>query len=137
MSTRFPSSIPLTATDSDETELDQNRRQSGRLQCPYLECYRGRQKLGEVVDLSSSGIRVFRKGWLPFRVDSEFRLRLRWHEDSVEVVGRVVRIKKLGWRKHDIGITFVEPSHEAREAITQLARGARYQLKFITERDVA
>jgi hypothetical protein len=52
-------------------------------------------------------------------------------------VGRLVRIERIGWRKHDLGIAFVNLSQEASDAITSLARGARFQLKFMTDRDVA
>lgn len=117
--------------------LGNERRARGRLQCPYLECMAGKKLIGDVVDLSATGVRVFRRGGLKWRIGETINLTLRWHSDEIQVLARVLRANRLGFRRHDIGLEFVEVSPEAQEAIADLARGARFTLQFMTHRDVA
>jgi len=117
--------------------LGNEKRASGRLQCPYLECMAGKKLFGDVVDLSATGVRIFRRGGLKWRIGETINLTLRWHSDEIQVSARVLRTKRLGFRRHDIGLEFVEVSPETKEAIADLARGARFTLQFMTHRDVA
>jgi len=125
-----PASAPI--------EMKRNeKRACGRLQCPYLDCYYGKKIFGEVVDLSASGIRVFRNGSMKWKVGDRIPLVLRWKEDAVEVTAEVLRVRRLGFRRFDVGLSFVEISGEVQEAIVKLSRGARFGLQFMTHRDVA
>ena len=125
-----PSSAPI--------EMKRNeKRACGRLQCPYLDCYCGKKIFGEVVDLSASGIRVFRNGGMKWKVGDQIPLLLKWNEDTVELSAEVLRVRRLGFRRFDVGLSFVEVSEEVQEAIVKLSRGARFGLQFMTHRDVA
>lgn len=127
------SEIPPAPIDISRNE----KRGCGRLHCPYLDCCLGKKVFGDVVDLSATGIRVFRNGGMKWKVGDTITLTLKWHEDSVDVKAKVLRVRRLGFRRHDIGLLFEEVSEEVREAIAKLSRGARFTLQFMTHRDVA
>ncbi len=128
---------PVNEPTSSDDDGIAEKRHAGRLQCPYLDCFMGSKRFGEVVDLSAQGIRLFRKGGFKWRVGQSISITLRWHEDQVAVTARILRARKVGFRRHDVGLQFVDPSLEVQAAITSLARGARYTLQFMGDRDVA
>jgi c-di-GMP-binding flagellar brake protein YcgR len=62
---------------------------------------------GEVMDISDSGLGIFRKGKVNCQIGDEINVVLR-HEDMViEASARVVRIDKVGMFRHEIGMEFV------------------------------
>ncbi len=134
----------ITTSSSDSASLGgecrhfgDEKRNFGRLQCPYLDCFVDEKLLGDVVDLSASGVRVFRRGRLKWRIGDEFKMMLKWREDRIEVSARILRVQKLGFRRYDLGIEFVDLALDAQTAIAELSRGARFALQFMTHRDVA
>lgn len=72
---------------------------------------------GEVMDVSDSGIGVFRKGKLNCQVGDEVKLYLSHDATEIELNARVVRISKVGLFRHEIGFEFVGVSEET---LTQL-----------------
>ncbi len=134
--------ITTSAADDDfgggaSQHFGDEKRNFGRLQCPYLDCFVDEKLLGDVVDLSASGVRVFRRGRLKWRIGDAVKMTLKWREDEVEVTARILRVQKLGFRRYDLGIEFVDLALDAQSAIAELSRGARFALQFMTHRDVA
>lgn len=80
--------------------------------------------LGEVLDLSTSGARVFLKGVCFVELNEEFDLLLECPGMRFTVPVRVVWIKSVGVRRHNIGLSFIEPSEQVRNAIASLNTGS-------------
>lgn len=107
-----------TASEARESE----RRRHGRLKTEGTE-----SSLGQVMDISGSGMRIVRKGSLPVKIGESFRIDLKIVcEDNGETIlpvdVTVRRIQKLGRRKFDIGVEFLNLTDENRSRLTRLAR---------------
>jgi len=63
---------------------------------------------GEVVDLSDSGIGVFRKGRVDLSVGDTVTLHLSHEQAEVRLEAEVVRIDPVGLFRHEIGFRFVD-----------------------------
>jgi len=100
----------------------QDARGKGRLRLELLE-----SSLGEVIDMSASGMRVEHKGKMTLpkaaiERNVPIELTLKALTGNLKVRAKVVRIKKLGFRRHEIGLTFVDVTEEIAEALTRLVR---------------
>lgn len=97
-----------------------NRRRRGRLRCAELLCH----PLGEVEDLSASGVRVLRHGRGVGRVEDRFMVRLvsGVGPDTVSVKTRIIRIEKLGFRRYSYGLEFLDVDEQTRAQLTALMR---------------
>ena len=96
---------------------DDNRRRHGRLKTEGTL-----SSLGEVVDISASGMRVIRKGSMPVTEGEAFRIELQIDKQVLPVDVAVRRIRKIGRRKTEFGVEFINLSEEDRMNITRLAR---------------
>ena len=76
---------------------------------------------GEVIDISDSGLGVYRKGKLACEIGDEVKLFLSHEQTEIELTARVVRIDKVGMFRHEIGFAFVDPSEEMLTQIWALA----------------
>ncbi|MGB0768761.1 MAG: DnaJ domain-containing protein, partial [Phycisphaeraceae bacterium] len=61
----------------------------------------------EVCDVSASGLRVICDGKPPVAIGSEFPLRLRFSDGSVELRASVRWCRRRGLRRHEIGLAFL------------------------------
>lgn len=95
-----------------------NRRKFGRVVLQDIGC-----SLGQVLDLSASGMRVESATKPVVQVGQTFGMVLQSMAGPVNVVALVTWIRKTGWRKHQLGLHFVNPTSELRRAICELARG--------------
>lgn len=105
-----------------------NQRRHGRVMCEYLSAYHGHRKFGDVVDLSSSGLRACRKGFGSPAKGDLLLLTLRWNEASVPVKARVCWVRKTGFLKQLIGVQFENVSPSEATAISHLAQMAQQSL---------
>ncbi len=78
--------------------------------------------LGDVVDLSGSGLRIRRTGGGSVRVGQVLKVTIKSDQCEVSLKCRVVRVQRLGLRQCDIGLTFVEIRPGLRNALHSLAR---------------
>jgi len=78
--------------------------------------------LGHVVDLSGSGLRIRRTGGTSVTVGQILKVTLKSDQCQVTVKCRVVRVERLGMRRCDIGLTFVEIRPGLKNALHSLAR---------------
>jgi len=83
--------------------------------------------LGEVIDMSACGMRVSHKGKVTLAQTAldkglPIELTLKALTGELKVRAKVIRIKKLGFRRHEIGLTFVDVTDKIAEALTKLVR---------------
>lgn len=67
---------------------------------------------GEVIDISDSGIGVFRKGKIEVSIGEDVRLYLSHETEEIELTARVARIDKVGLFRHEIGFAFTNMDEE-------------------------
>ncbi len=94
-------------------------RRFGRICCTRVRC-----GLGEVLDLSAAGMRVFASRKPKLKPDRSYRLRVQSDVGECEVVAKLVWSHRLGFRKHLLGLRFVEMQEETRRQLNDLARSA-------------
>ncbi|MFK7790500.1 MAG: PilZ domain-containing protein [Phycisphaeraceae bacterium] len=85
------------------TERRQNMRLKTRGLCTPF---------GEVMDISDSGMGVFRKGRVVCAVGDEVKLYLSHDATEIELNARVVRVSNVGLFRHEIGFEFIAISEE-------------------------
>jgi hypothetical protein len=100
-------------------EARENRRKTGRMIAADATC-----SLGTVIDISSGGARVRRRGPSPVQVGDQFIIELEVAEAKFTLPVEVRRIVKVGWRTHDYGLRFGEIPEAARQQFSWLARMA-------------
>jgi PilZ domain-containing protein len=110
-----------------EGEPQEDRRRHGRLRCEQTSCC-----IGQIVDLSASGMLVKHRGRL--MIENEQNLCVTVSHESgdsdVTVTVRVVRIERIGFRKHRYGLEFVDLQDGQKKQMVDLARTASDQLIF-------
>lgn len=107
-------SNPLVFTHEDG---EQERRRHGRLLCEDLRC-----NLGKILDLSASGMRVFRKGGAVAKVGDKIHLVIEYLDASMKVGVVTVRADKVGFRKHMYGFQFIDLTDQQKTRLAALAR---------------
>ncbi|MCC7193246.1 MAG: PilZ domain-containing protein [Phycisphaeraceae bacterium] len=95
----------------------QDNRIRGRLRVELLKC-----KLGDVQDLSSTGMRVRRRGRLMVKKGEVHEVTLTSLVGKQTVQARVMWIKRVGFFKHDLGLKFEGLTPEIEKGITAIAR---------------
>lgn len=106
----------------DEPRGDE-RRKAGRLRTAEVTC-----SIGEVLDMSATGMKVFRRGRRAVCEGDRFTLTLKYRHFALPVDVRVVRILKRGFRKYELGVAFEEINPRIKAKLTDLARLASDQL---------
>ena len=94
-----------------------DRRDAGRIQCNEL-----RTNIGEIVDASSTGLRI--KGKLPSgtRPGSTVSIVVVGDEESLPLTCEVRWIKKLAFRSTTFGVAFLDISEDQRRLLWQMIR---------------
>jgi PilZ domain-containing protein len=98
------------AKDPDEK---QNRRH-GRVQCEMLTC-----SLGEIVNLSASGVMIRGKGTFDNDADSRANLDLKCLDHELSVTARVAWIQQES-RSFQVGMEFIDITAEQAQRIRDL-----------------
>ena len=80
--------------------------------------------LGEVMNISDTGLGVFRKGKLTCAIDDEVKLFLSHENSQIELTARVARIDKVGLFRHEIGFEFIGVSEQTLTEIWSLTDSA-------------
>ncbi len=93
-------------------------RSRGRMRCNNVET-----TLGPVLDFSATGIRILSKREVKHEVEGEpIEIGLLSAFEMVRVKVMVRWSRKLGWRRHEVGLEFVEVSDEVRTVLSEIAR---------------
>ncbi len=95
------------------------RRQSTRLKTLGLST-----PYGEVMDISDSGMGVFRKGRVVCAIGDEVKLVLSHGSSDIELNARVARVANVGLFRHEIGFEFIGISEETLTALWSLTDNA-------------
>jgi hypothetical protein len=94
----------------------EGRRVPGRLPQELLMC-----DLGPVIDLSAGGMRVLstrpRVGTLDVRLDGA--------EVSLTLRAKVVWARRLGFRRHEIGLSFLEVDEDTARILSRISSAHR------------
>lgn len=96
---------------------EENRRRHGRLKTEGTQ-----SSMGEVVDISASGMRVQRKGALPVTEGEKFRVDVQIDKEIMALDVMVRRVRKLGRRKFEFGLEFIHLDETDRSRLVRLAR---------------
>ncbi len=94
-----------------ETNLS-DRRTPARLQQESLVC-----DLGPILDLSIGGMRVLCKR----RREGPLELRLWAFQFSMSLDGQVVWTKQLGFRRHEIGVQFLNVDDDTSKILSRIS----------------
>lgn len=99
----------------------QERRKAGRVAVEQVEC-----DIGTVIDLSASGARLHRPGRLKPDSNGLVSLAVSDGECGVMLEATIVREVKLGWRRWEYGLQFVDVGQDARRVLTLIASTCRH-----------
>ena len=92
------------------------RRRHGRIRTEDITC-----SLGEVTDLSASGMKVLRKGRGTISLGDQITITLKYGQFALPVDVRVRRLEKVSFRRYEVGLEFEESNPEIRNKLTHLA----------------
>jgi hypothetical protein len=106
------SETPETCESRTATE----KRKKGRVKTGVILT-----ELGEVVDLSESGVRVKRRGATDQAVGSTLMLGMRGPGQTITCPCRVVWVKKSGWFHTMIGLEFLDQSETFARELRKLS----------------
>lgn len=96
---------------------DLNRRKSGRLMCAGLF-----SSLGVVADLSAGGCRVQCTHWRSLPMGGTFHVTLEGDGMAVLLTARIVRKTRLGFRRYEYGLEFIDMTDQQRQMLAELSR---------------
>jgi hypothetical protein len=77
--------------------------------------------LGAVLDLSKVGMRVACKGKPELKVGETTKIRLQIPEGNLNLKGRAVWVKRIGFRAFHMGVEFVDTSRSIMTALEKIA----------------
>lgn len=105
---------------------DDNRRQTGRVRCERLYCVfqRGNGISSEVLDLSSTGLRVLCRHKLAVEAGETIIIVIESEVGNLTLGVRVVWCKKRGFRRRELGLTFGQPTPAVRTALNHILRAS-------------
>lgn len=83
---------------------------------------------GEVMDLSESGIGVFRKGSVACSIGDTVSVYLAHGSYEIDLTAKCVRISRVGLFRHEIGFAFVNIDQATRDEICALMNSAGIEL---------
>lgn len=106
--------------DFARQEPEHESRRHGRLRAELLHC----KQLGEVLDLSASGMRVLVKGGCQAKVDDLLSTELEFEKIRLPIQARITWVQRVGFRRHHVGLEFVNLTPELVEGLRSLARSA-------------
>jgi len=92
------------------------QRRAGRLTCQRLTC-----ELGEVLDVSASGVRIATRSWSGLRPGDSTQLTLRTNNGAVMVEAMVMWARKVGLRKRQVGLRFINIDERTRRQLWAMA----------------
>ena len=98
-------------------DADDPRRRSSRHQASELRC-----DLGDVIDLSTFGMRIRCKGKPPVQVGEAGTVEITAEDGAVKIPFETVWVRRTGFRKHEIGLKFVKIGARVAEILESLAR---------------
>jgi hypothetical protein len=108
----------MSPSDDLFDESGPERRTSDRYAPDWLQC-----SCGHVLDVSSSGLRLLATR----SMSGEHELRLWGNESSMSLIGRVMWSRRLGFRRHEVGIQFIAIDDETAAALDAMSSGHSFR----------
>ncbi len=105
--------IWFTVTLTKPPETNDDRRAHARLPQEALKC-----NLGEVLNLSLGGMRVC---CTRAPKDTVVEVELTYERETMKVQAEVVRSNKVGFRKHELGLRFLDVDPETAKQLTRVS----------------
>lgn len=78
--------------------------------------------LGDVVDLSVTGLRVSRKGKPPFKLGQCVQVQLMAGGQALKITAQAMWMKRVGLRQYSVGMRFVSTSAPQRKALDSVSQ---------------
>lgn len=97
----------------------QNARRHGRLQTKDINC-----SLGRVLDISASGMRILHRCLSAINTGDEGACTVGSVHGSFSVYYRIAWARRVALTKWEVGIEFVDPTPQAAEVLSHIARAA-------------
>ena len=116
-SIRNPSPLP-------PEPIGEERRQKGRLRCGMLVC-----ELGQVVNMSASGLRIQSESNPKLKEGTRLTLTLKTQEQQVSVKVEILWSKHVSAGRYEIGAKFVDVSDALASTLGRLARSTMAQAR--------
>lgn len=101
----------------------ENRRKYGRVRCERLTCVfeKGGQE-ADILDISASGMRIQCKREPRVEVGETSQILVGAPNGTISLGAQVVWMKKRGFRRYELGLTFGEPTPLVKAALLLLVR---------------
>jgi len=109
---------PHDDTESSEQSRPDKRRH-GRLRCCAVQC-----SLGEVIDMSASGMRILSKRKVSMQEGTLTEIRIGHPPTDIKVRVRIVWKYRRGFRQHEIGVEYDQLTPSLQSALCAVARSA-------------
>jgi len=101
-------------------QVNRERRRKGRIRCENVLC-----NLGSVIDISAWGVRLRRSGLGRFRPGRELKLRIMASDGILDLRGKVVWSKSLGFCQQAFGVEFVNLTPHQESLLVTIGRSNR------------
>ncbi|MCC6581171.1 MAG: PilZ domain-containing protein [Phycisphaeraceae bacterium] len=102
-----------------ENHSHHERRRCGRVKCMGLTC-----NLGQIIDLSGSGVKVQCRGWRRPRIGAVVDLELACPNLTINVKSQIVWFRRQGLRSYEAAFEFLDVNAELRQKLTELGHYA-------------
>jgi len=79
---------------------------------------------GKMCDLSAAGARFLKHSLIAPKKGQVWELIIGSEETHVLVQSEIMRVTRKGLTRYEVGVRFIEPSAEALDKLTELARSA-------------
>lgn len=101
-----------------------NRRRHGRIRCDGLRCHFADHcnDGAEVLDLSASGMRLRFRRKVNVEEGAIINVTLISPAAAIRTVARVVWSRRAGFRRHEVGMTFIDPGDGLRAQLSVVMR---------------
>ena len=101
------------------------RKRAARVRCEDLF-----SSSGPIIDLSLSGARIAHRGFRKFEEGETIELTLAGYGAHIVVPVRVARINRVGFMHFELGVEFISPDEQTRQAVADFVRchSVRYSI---------
>ena len=100
-----------------------DNRSRGRMRCNNVDT-----SIGPVLDFSATGMRVLSKREIRMEEGQNLLVDIESAFDPVTVPVAVKWSRKLGWRRYETGVQFVDLTDEAKAVLAEIARSVPVDL---------
>lgn len=118
--------IPKLPNAASTANHNDNRRRSGRVRCELVRC-----SMGEVLDISAGGMRVFRRNRPGPHAGDTVVVTIAALGREIKTPVRIGRVDCLGLFHVEVGLEFVEITAPLREALNEIARSSATSSIFL------